>query len=151
MQTIPLPTITDTPSTEQSPILFKPYNHFSSAPISLEIKEDQPRISAFKPVAKRIEPPNECEPNYYSPQTHALNLSSDRQPFVPMPFDSFYYGNSQTIPALDQMQNASNQHPLYRDSRKPDESLLSVPQNEYTPEQTVEKAIVHQNHPNYGK
>lgn len=143
----------------ESSIALRPLNsrlYYPNFPISLEIEADKPRVSAFKPVAKRQGSLYEVDPRYYSPP-HLLSPSSNNgnghyyeQSPIAMPYDPFYNGGLHTSPALEATPNAMVASALYGYAQKPDDNSMIVQQHEYTMEQTQDKqAIQYQQYQQY--
>lgn len=150
MQTIPTATIAESTTAERPPIYYTPYNHYTNISISLGIDSDKPRISAFKPVAKRQEQLYEFEPNYHNVYVpHLLNVSpnsktnenfyANGQSPNAMPFDPYCNGRLQISPSLEQTPNVMFTNAFYEDFRRSNDRKLMARQNEYTFKQRVEK------------
>lgn len=148
MQTIPAATITESQNAERPPIFYKPYNHYTNMPISLGIESDKPRVSAFKPVAKRQEQMHEFEPNYYN-LLPLLNVSPNSnnnenyygygQSQIPVPIDPFGNGHLHISPSAEQTPNIMFTNAFYEELRRTNDSVLMARQNECTSNQLAAK------------
>lgn len=148
MQTSPAATITESQNAERPPIFYKPYNHYTNMPISLGIESDKPRLSAFKPVAKRQEQIHEFEPNYYN-SPHLFNVSPNSnnnedyyafgQSQNPVPIDPFCNGHLHISPSAEQTPNIMFTNAFYEEFRRTNESVLMARQDECTSNQMAAK------------
>lgn len=133
MQTIPTTIIPESANAE--PMYFRPRNHFTDLPISLEIEADKPRISAFKPVIRRQESYDSESSNYSV--SHLLNSSPNNscnsigQPL----YDSWNHSGFQMPPSVDLTPNVINANIFYENFRKSNEIAMMSQQTDCNVEQ----------------
>lgn len=148
MQTMPTTIIPESPNAE--PIYFRPRNHFTDLPISLEIEADKPRISAFKPVIRRQESYDSESSNYSVSQLLNLAPSNSCNSYGQPLYDSWNHSGFQMSPSVDHTPNVMDANMFYENFRKSNDIAIMSQQNDCNVEQIPENPPIAFQQYNYG-
>lgn len=148
MQTMPTTIIPESPNAE--PMYFRPRNHFTNLPISLEIEADKPRISAFKPVIRRQESYDSESSNYSVSQLLNLTPSNSCNSYGQPLYDPWNHSDFQMSPSVDHTPNVMDANMFYANFRKSNDIAIMSQQNDCNVEQIPENPPIAYQQYNYG-
>lgn len=148
LQTMPTSIIPESATGE--PMYFRPRNHFTDLPISLEFEANKPRISAFKPVIRRQESYDSDSSNYSVSRLLNLSPTNSCNSYGQPLHDSWNHSGFQLSPSVDHTPNVTDSNILYDNFRKSNEIAIMSQQNDCNVERIPENPPITYQQYNYG-